>query len=63
MPDPGKYKNKQKFISDCIPMVLQEGGKNQEQAAGKCYGMWKNRKKKKKSASDIVIEQVKQLNF
>jgi hypothetical protein len=39
-PNPGE--NKDEYISRCIPYVLDEGA-SQEQAAGKCYGMWDNR--------------------
>lgn len=39
-PNPGETKDE--YISRCIPYVLDEGA-SQEQAAGKCYGMWENR--------------------
>jgi hypothetical protein len=39
-PNPGETKDD--YISRCIPYVLDEGA-SQEQAAGKCYGMWDNR--------------------
>ena len=39
-PNPGESKND--YISRCIPYVLNEGA-SQEQAAGKCYGMWEGK--------------------
>lgn len=56
MPNPNKYKDKDKFISDCMRTVHQEGKKTQEQAAGQCYGMWrhKKRKKRKEGCFDVV---------
>ena len=39
-PNPGESKDE--YIGRCIPYVLNEGA-SQEQAAGKCYGMWDNR--------------------
>lgn len=38
-PMPGE--DKEKYISRCISYVIKEGA-TQEQAAGKCYGMWEN---------------------
>ena len=39
-PNPGESKND--YISRCIAYVLNEGA-SQEQAAGKCYGMWEGK--------------------
>jgi hypothetical protein len=39
-PKPGQSKDD--YLAECIPYVIKEGA-TQEQAAGKCYGMWKNR--------------------
>jgi hypothetical protein len=36
---PNAGESKEDYISRCIPYVLNEGA-TQEQAAGKCYGMW-----------------------
>lgn len=61
MPDPKRYKNKDKFISDCISMNIKEG-KDPKQAQAICFSIWGKRdKKKKKSASTIIKEIVKKL--
>jgi len=39
-PKPGQ--SKEDYLAECIPYVIKEGA-TQEQAAGKCYGMWKNK--------------------
>jgi hypothetical protein len=39
---PNIGETKDEYISRCIPYVLNEGA-SQEQAAGKCYGMWDNK--------------------
>jgi len=44
MPNPKKGESEQDFVSRCIPIVLAEGA-TQEQAAGKCYGMYRSAKK------------------
>jgi hypothetical protein len=58
MPNPADYKgDKDKFISDCMRTVSKEDpSKTQEQKAGKCYGMWKNYKKKKEAICDSIRE-------
>jgi len=61
MPDPGKFKNKQKFISECIRVNINEG-KEEDQAAAICYSMWRHRKKKKKDAAEYIREVARDLN-
>jgi hypothetical protein len=39
MPDPNKYKNIDDYMAVCVPMVIREGS-TQDQAVGKCEGMW-----------------------
>jgi len=39
---PRSGESKEDYISRCIPYVLNEGA-TQEQAAGKCYGMWEQK--------------------
>lgn len=53
----------------CINYVMKNEGLNGKQAAGKCYGMWKEHVKKKHSKSDLntalanaVLEQIKMLS-
>ena len=53
MPDPADYKDQESFIKACIPIVKGEGGKTMDQVLGKCYGMWANKKKKKKASIDV----------
>jgi hypothetical protein len=52
MPNPKDFKDEQSFISACIPVAIKEG-LTQEQAAGKCYGMWRG-KSIKKDSSDMT---------
>ena len=40
MPKIKKGEPRQKWVNRCIPAVIKEGGKSQEQAAGQCYGMY-----------------------
>ena len=48
MPQPPKQgESKQAFISRCIAYLIENEGKTQDQAAGQCYGMWDNRKRRK----------------
>lgn len=44
MPDPNRYKDKDKFVSDCIKMNIEEG-KPQDQAVAICLSMWGRKKK------------------
>jgi hypothetical protein len=51
------------YMNRCIPYVIKEEGLTQEQAAGKCGGMYDNAKKSEfdanlKKALDIVIPYV-----
>jgi len=39
-PRPGQ--SKEDYLNECIPYVISEG-KSQDEAAGKCYGMWEGR--------------------
>ena len=47
MPNPAKFKNTAAFMKACVPMVVREG-RTQEQAVGKCMGMWDYYKRKNK---------------
>jgi hypothetical protein len=42
-PEPRKGEEEQAFISRCIRIVRREG-KPAKEAAGKCYGIWRNAK-------------------
>lgn len=59
MPDPGRFKEKSKFISECIRTNINEG-LDEEHAKGKCFGIWKN-KGKKKSACEALRRAAKLL--
>ena len=39
MPKPRPNETKSEYMNRCVPYVMKEG-KTQEQAVGKCYGMW-----------------------
>lgn len=56
MPDPAKYKDKQKFMADCMHQVKTVEGKPQNEAVAQCLIMWKSKKKKKKCASELIRE-------
>lgn len=48
MPKPRKDESEKAYIPRCIKHVMEKEGLNRKQAAGKCFGMWRNRKKGKK---------------
>lgn len=48
MPTPKTGESEKEFVSRCIPIVMKEGDHDQEQAAGKCYGIYRTWVKKKR---------------
>jgi len=40
MPTPEPKESEKDFVDRCIPIVMAEG-KTQEQAAGRCYGIYR----------------------
>jgi len=44
MPEPKEGESEQEFVSRCVPEVMGEGS-TQEQALGKCYGIFRNANK------------------
>jgi hypothetical protein len=58
MPNPSNYKNteKGKFMQDCMHQTLKVEKKDRDQSIAQCLGTWKNRnkKKRKKCASEIL---------
>lgn len=44
MPDPKEGESEQDFVSRCVPIVMDEGT-TQDQALGKCYGIYRNARK------------------
>lgn len=51
MPNPGKYDSKNSWMDACMHQVKKVEGKPQNQAVAQCLNMWRNKDKKKKSAS------------
>lgn len=43
MPKPKKNESKKAYIARCIEYCVKKEGLTKKQAAGKCYGMWKNK--------------------
>jgi hypothetical protein len=41
MPTPKAGESEKDYVARCVPVVMREG-KTQEQALGKCYGMYRN---------------------
>ena len=42
MPSPPRQNEReQEFISRCISYLIKNEGKSKDQAAGQCYGMWR----------------------
>ena len=48
---------KKTWIPKCISIVMKEGGHTKEQAAGKCFGMWKQHMKNKKAKGELTKEE------
>ena len=41
------------YLARCVPVVMKENGGNQKAALGKCYGMYRQSKKRKKAKGDL----------
>jgi hypothetical protein len=53
MPRPRKGEPKKKFISRAISMIMhEEPGKTVDQAAGKAYGLWRQKIRGRRSSQD-----------
>lgn len=62
MPDPKDFKDKQDFMSECIHQVKTIEDEPQDEAVGRCLGMWRGKGKKKQVlASDIIRDLAKRL--
>jgi hypothetical protein len=46
MPKPQPGEKREAYISRCIAFCVKNEGLSQNAAAGKCYGMWRQHKKK-----------------
>lgn len=55
MPKPKPGESEKDYVARCVPVVMGEGA-TQEQALGKCYGMYKNAKK------SLLIKKIKKLS-
>ena len=61
MPEPREGESQQEFISRCIRVVKQENPeKTTEQAAGQCYGMWEQSKKRRSNSSSLPYTNCRQ---
>lgn len=60
MPNPKKYKDKSKFMGDCMHQVKKVEGEPQDKAVAICLNMWAE-KGKKKSAADYLRALSKEL--
>ena len=49
MPDPGKFKDKDKWMNACMHTTLHVEKKDRDQAIAQCLAMWRDKGKKKKS--------------
>ena len=58
---PKAGESKSDFISRCVPIVMGEG-KTQDQALGKCYGMYREYKSAEKSLIEKIKKSVKDLH-
>jgi hypothetical protein len=46
MPEPKPNESQKAYVSRCIAHLVKNEGKTQKQAAGQCYGMYDQMKKK-----------------
>lgn len=49
MPNPRRYKDKSKFMQDCMHQTLKVEGKPQDQSVAMCLNMWRNKDKEASS--------------
>jgi len=62
VPNPKQYKDKSKFMGDCMHQNLKVEDKSQDQAVAVCLNMWRERRKKrgkgnrKKSAGEFLMD-------
>jgi hypothetical protein len=54
MPNPKKYKDKKKWMEDCMHQTVKEEGKPREQGVAICLNRWRDKNKKKKMASTVA---------
>jgi len=47
MPKVKPGESQSKYVSRCVPYVMKEG-KTQDQALGKCYGMFRHKRKSRR---------------
>ena len=56
MPTPNQDETKQEFVSRCIKVMMDEGGREQKQCIAICYSIW-DRKKNVTEKIDLFLEQ------
>ena len=59
MPNPAKYKEKSKFMDDCMHQTVKEEGKSRDQGVAQCLSMWRKEKgdknpKKKEATYNLL---------
>lgn len=62
MPEVKQGESEKDYVSRCIPYLIKKEGLTQEQAAGKCYGIYRN-KAKKSICKSLITNCVKWLNL
>jgi hypothetical protein len=58
MPDVGRYKTEQAWMSACVPSMIDEGRK-QDQAVAACLSMWR-RRTKDRSLYEMIKERIEE---
>lgn len=53
MPKPKGGEKEEDFIGRCVSEIIHEGKLTQEQALGKCYGIWRQGGKSKTEKSQL----------
>lgn len=62
MPEPKSGEKRSEYIPRCISYVIENEGLDSEQAAGKCFGMWKQHLKNKRSkGEELTKEELEEL--
>lgn len=61
MPKPAAGEKQNNFINRCVKQVMNEGS-TQDQALGKCYGIWNDTKKAEKKIIENVKKSVKEMS-
>ncbi len=57
MPSVKPNEKRSEYVSRCIAFVTKEEGLDSKQAAGKCFGLWKQHLKNKRSKGEKLTEE------